>query len=562
MNKKKICISIVSMFLLISVSTLNVTNIEVDKNETKSFRHTVYECECIQTENIKKTTEAQYFGGELSTIGNLKNTSFPTKENIEKTNYENLPSEWDWRDAELNGIRGDWTTPVKSQGWCGSCWAFALQGVIESVIKIREGDPNLNLDLSEQYMLSCSSGSCKGWYTDKAAKWMKNNGVIPEECFPYMADDSIPCSSKCDNWEQQRIPVKDYNYINGLNLNIDKPLDTIKSLLIQKGPITSQLLVCNDFSNYDEGVYICQGEVPGYDDFTKHIVVIVGYKEVNHPDYDGYFICKNSWGEKWGEDGWFNVAYYNDGKFRSNYFKARRINKLYVEAFVGYNVISLDYEAGSISSLIVDAQNNVKTYEKTNIPISFSGVVAGGVSPYTFLWNFGDDTTSNLQNPTHSYQQNGEYTVTLTVQDSLGTIRNDSDVILIDCPPKILSVEGPTNVKTDIEYTYNITVFDEDDDSIFISFSWGDGPTEVSDFYHSGDVIQVSHTWTIKDNYVIYFQPTDHYLSGDLASLEVNMQKNKATSNLLLQQFVIKIIDQISALEPILKQILQQSSEL
>lgn len=52
------------------------------------------------------------------------------------------------------------------------------------------------------------------------------------------------------------------------------------------------------------------------------------------------------------------------------------------------------------------------------LTVGFSAVVAGGVPPYTFLWDFGDGSpTSNLQNPSHSYPA-GTYTATVAVTDS------------------------------------------------------------------------------------------------------------------------------------------------
>ena len=83
-----------------------------------------------------------------------------------------LPSSFNWRDALLdengqgipgNGAGYNWTTPVKHQGWCGSCYDFTLHNVFESVISTGERDPTMDLDLSEQYMLSCSQASCNGW---------------------------------------------------------------------------------------------------------------------------------------------------------------------------------------------------------------------------------------------------------------------------------------------------------------------------------------------------------------------------------------------------------------
>ena len=65
------------------------------------------------------------------------------------------PPAWDWRHATYKNVTGDWTTPIRYQGSCGSCWDFAAMGALESIINIRAKNPNLDIDLSEQYLLSC-----------------------------------------------------------------------------------------------------------------------------------------------------------------------------------------------------------------------------------------------------------------------------------------------------------------------------------------------------------------------------------------------------------------------
>ena len=42
-------------------------------------------------------------------------------------------------------------------------------------------------------------------------------------------------------------------------------------------------------------------------------------------------------------------------------------------------------------------------------------------TPTEWLWNFGDSTTSTLQNPTKAYSAPGTYTVTLTVSNGAGS---------------------------------------------------------------------------------------------------------------------------------------------
>lgn len=63
---------------------------------------------------------------------------------------------------------------------------------------------------------------------------------------------------------------------------------------------------------------------------------------------------------------------------------------------------------------------------KAGESISFSGSVSGGIEPYTYLWYFGDGDTSNEQNPEHIYEETGEYEVTLTVTDDLGSTDSDT----------------------------------------------------------------------------------------------------------------------------------------
>ncbi len=59
-----------------------------------------------------------------------------------------LPSTFDWR-VEAGGL-----PPIRNQGGCGSCWAFATVGPLECNIKIKDG---LVVNLSEQYLVSCNA---------------------------------------------------------------------------------------------------------------------------------------------------------------------------------------------------------------------------------------------------------------------------------------------------------------------------------------------------------------------------------------------------------------------
>lgn len=66
-------------------------------------------------------------------------------------------------------------TSIKSQGQCGACWAFASTAGAESFIKIRNGT---DLNLSEEYVLECTSGSdCQGGVPSDAMKLITSKGI-------------------------------------------------------------------------------------------------------------------------------------------------------------------------------------------------------------------------------------------------------------------------------------------------------------------------------------------------------------------------------------------------
>lgn len=90
---------------------------------------------------------------------------------------------------------------------------------------------------------------------------------------------------------------------------------------------------------------------------------------------------------------------------------------------VYFNVTdSLGYKASGHFTQVVNpalaaAPTASTTTPNTKTSVSFTAGVTGGTTP-TFLWNFGDGTTSTAQNPSHTFGTVGTYTVTLTVTDA------------------------------------------------------------------------------------------------------------------------------------------------
>uniref|UniRef100_A0A914PD82 Peptidase C1A papain C-terminal domain-containing protein n=1 Tax=Panagrolaimus davidi TaxID=227884 RepID=A0A914PD82_9BILA len=110
-----------------------------------------------------------------------------------------IPESFDWRSHGK-------VTAAKDQigDICGSCWAFAAIGAIESQYLIRH---NLSLDLSEQYAVSCETSTsykCNGGSCSGAFRLAIDSGIPTEDCEPYTATNGT-CSNKCDFQNKYRL---------------------------------------------------------------------------------------------------------------------------------------------------------------------------------------------------------------------------------------------------------------------------------------------------------------------------------------------------------------------
>ena len=206
-----------------------------------------------------------------------------------------IPESFDWR----NHRGGDWTTPARNQGPCGACWAFVAVGIAEAQLKIYADNPDLDLDLSEQELVSYLGDSgCGGGSEIDALNYIREKGVVDEGCLPYRADDQLyPFCDDADARRQQIAQV--------LRLEGSKPMtpEEIRSALVTRGPVGILIgaKVRNDFKFYAGGVYEPTETEPS---LGAHLVLLVGYD-----DDESCWIIKNSWGTTWGEDGFGRLRY-------------------------------------------------------------------------------------------------------------------------------------------------------------------------------------------------------------------------------------------------------------
>ena len=204
-------------------------------------------------------------------------------------NMKPLP-DLDYR--ELNAI-----TPVKNQLWCGSCWAFSAVGALEAKNAISSGELK---KFSEQRMVDCSTSNygCEGGLMHTAYDdLMWGNYDLPlEEDYPYLGIQR-PCNSTVEGYPGASIL--------GYNFVLSHSSEALMQAL-QYNPVAIALAGDPmEFLFYGEGIF-------DHNETSKvntHAVLLVGYNTTNEVPY---WIIKNSWGKKWGEDGYIRVKMEDD----------------------------------------------------------------------------------------------------------------------------------------------------------------------------------------------------------------------------------------------------------
>lgn len=193
---------------------------------------------------------------------------------------------FNWRDAGK-------VTPVRNQGGCGSCWAFAAMGAYESSSMIRN---NITADVSEQDILNCAgAGSCGGGWYDPVFQYMLTEGVASEGAEPYLAIDDA-----CDfNL------YKPYRAINWGFVTVKSEIPSVQQLkdaLCKYGPLAVAVNATSSFSSHDpaDGVF----EEEGADEGINHAVTLVGWD-----DDKNAWLIKNSWGSGWCDNGYMWIDY-------------------------------------------------------------------------------------------------------------------------------------------------------------------------------------------------------------------------------------------------------------
>ena len=194
---------------------------------------------------------------------------------------------------------GTYTTPVKNQGQCGSCWAFSATEQIESDAMRTLGWTG---ELAPEQITDCADKAygCGGGWTEVAYSYVKSTGGIEQESdYPYTSGRRPNKNLECTEDSSDYVVTVDKFY------KIDEGSGT-EDAMADYMESTGPLSVCVDadsWSSYTGGVMSTCGTS------VDHCVQAVG---VDRSDSSPYWKVRNSWGPDWGEQGHILLAYGSD----------------------------------------------------------------------------------------------------------------------------------------------------------------------------------------------------------------------------------------------------------
>ena len=180
--------------------------------------------------------------------------------------------------AQIDWDHKKMVSPVKDQGFCGSCWAFGAVGVLESWALMKKQ----KTILSEQQLVDCSylygNLGCNGGLHYRALAYVADHGITTEQLYPYVGKDQI-CK------------------VLGGAFKITKVNNVQGCTELQNAIMERPVAVAVDATNW---VKYHSGIFSDCDRNLNHDVLLVGKM------FESWKI-KNSWGVRWGEEGFIRI---------------------------------------------------------------------------------------------------------------------------------------------------------------------------------------------------------------------------------------------------------------
>jgi cathepsin X len=152
------------------------------------------------------------------------------------------------------------------------------------------------------------AGTCHGGWDSGVYQYAAEKGIPPDSCNTYLAVDQA-CNARNSCFTCWPSPdgtssckrIKEYNRLVVAEHGRVQGREAMKAEIYARGPISCEIDATAGLDEYNGGVYAEYNENPQ----TNHLVSIVGWEKKD--DIEAW-IVRNSWGEPYGENGFFRIV--------------------------------------------------------------------------------------------------------------------------------------------------------------------------------------------------------------------------------------------------------------
>lgn len=206
-------------------------------------------------------------------------------------------------------LRGPFMPEIWDQGNLGSCTAHGIGRIYQYAVR-KAGLPDLKpsrlfLYYNERRLENTISFDDGAIIRDGIKTMNKYGyGIVDESMWPYDIEKFAHTPPQSVYDAAKANTIRDYATLDGL------PLEALKICIARGYPFTFGFDVYQNFEDYQKGqVLLLPSE--NEESLGGHCVVAAAYDDnrIAQDGEKGAFGCPNSWGEDWGEDGWFWMSY-------------------------------------------------------------------------------------------------------------------------------------------------------------------------------------------------------------------------------------------------------------